>query len=158
LGTDSNYTEIDITEEQRAQIRFTGDGYLASFGNDSTDYWPRGGFLENVFIRHGKMIFHQKNFKPQGNLSFNSYCPHLYNEYHESFVYYIPFSKSAWSYFVSNGYHLSGDVEKIIFCKEVMTNIPLARKGYRFKDEYLDEFYSENTNWYRPKKIAKRRR
>ena len=60
LGTDTSYTDIEITEEQRSQIRFTGDGYLASLSNDSTHYYPRYGYLENVFIRHGKMIFNQK--------------------------------------------------------------------------------------------------
>jgi hypothetical protein len=154
LGTDT-IEYIDLTEQQRQQIRFTGDGYLASVSNDSTDYWPRGGFLENVFIRHGKMIYNQKNFKPPKSLRFVSFAPHLYERNEESFKYFIPFSKSAWFYFIENGYHLNGEIESEVFCKEIMKNIPLARKGYEFKDEYFNELFSKHTNWYRPKEKNK---
>lgn len=154
LGTDT-IEYIDLTEQQRQQIRFTGDGYLASVSNDSTDYWPRGGFLENVFIRHGKMIYNQKNFKPPKSLRFVSFAPHLYERNEESFKYFIPFSKSAWFYFIENSYHLNGEIESEVFCKEIMKNIPLARKGYEFKDEYFNELFSKHTNWYRPKEKNK---
>jgi len=160
LGTDTNGTVIGITKEQRKQIRFTGDGYLVdNYHIDHSQPMDDIYFasLENVIVRHGKLIFSQKNFKPSGSLEFFSGRAGEDGTLYQT-GYYLPFSRSAWADYYERAIIDNLTQEYANLYRKAIHNLSLARKGHRFQDRDLYEYFMNSTNWYRPKKIAKRRK
>lgn len=84
-------------------------------------------------LRSGEIVFHKKNFSPQGELYI-----YIGNEYvYET----IPYS-----------YHLQDYINPPTdeLEEKVLRNLPYARRGYIFKDKKVQKYYENEVEWYIP--------
>lgn len=87
-------------------------------------------------IQKGTLIFHQKDFKPSGELFVSSHCcPEGAKA-----VNYLPLSYYSQYYYSE---------PKTDFEKKAYKNLPFARRGYVFRNPELKKYY-ENLDWYIP--------
>jgi hypothetical protein len=87
-------------------------------------------------LQKGNLIFHEKNFKINGDLFLYSE-----NNYNNSQQFnYLPFSYYQQDYI---------NQPQNDFQKKVLRNLPFARRGYVFQNQELNKFYSK-LDWYIP--------
>ncbi|MBQ6728814.1 MAG: YARHG domain-containing protein [Bacteroidales bacterium] len=87
-------------------------------------------------VQSGKLVFHKKNFHPEGELSIisGSYCSDA-----------IELVKARYIDFNFNQMPAFSDEQE----KRILKNLPFAYRGYVFKDKGLQRFF-ESTEWYMP--------
>lgn len=92
-------------------------------------------------IQKGQLIFEKKNFHPDGELHVSSrkYFPNP--DFATLSTLYVPYSYHDYAYW---DYEPSSEMEI-----KILRNIPYARRGYIFKNEELQAFFT-NQSWYIP--------
>ncbi|MFM7022268.1 MAG: YARHG domain-containing protein [Flavobacteriales bacterium] len=112
-----------------------GEGKTKYFPLDSTLEKERAAIL--FMVKKGNLIFQQKNFRPTGELFIYSFQQYIASQVHE---FSLPFS-----------YYQEDRIEdpKNDFEKKVLRNLPFARRGYVFKSQDLQDYYSK-IEWYMP--------
>jgi hypothetical protein len=89
------------------------------------------------YLQKGKIVFHKKDFKINGDLSL--YARSFHSSFYEHFE-YIPYS-----YYPTDSYpEPKNDLER-----KILMNFPFARRGYIFKNQALADFYKK-MDWYLP--------
>ena len=113
--------------------------------------------LENVPMFHvqsGSIVFHKKNFHPEGELHIASDDFYLYdfdfeNNNSERYNPYLEALKSQY-YYIRTDDALKD--EKASFTteeKRILKNMPFAYRGYVFEDKGLQRYFN-STKWYVP--------
>ena len=97
--------------------------------------WERDGVKFN--LQKGFLVFHQTDFKINGDLFIHSKNNYSFGNSDENF---IPFS-----YY--NDYVISEPTTD--FQRKVLKNLPFARRGYIFKNEDLNAYF-QKYDWYIP--------
>jgi hypothetical protein len=91
----------------------------------------------NFYLQKGKIIFHKKDFKINGDLYL--YARRFDPNFYEHFE-YIPYS-----YYPPDRYpEPKNDLER-----KILINLPFARRGYIFKNQALADFFKK-MDWYLP--------
>lgn len=141
---------IDMGENQMVHITpaffdNTSEWIIAGIGNAkmSSDRWSKNPIAE-FFIKKGTLVFQKKNFKPKGELQFNS--PRVMFMFDiENFNYRkdrnLPYDKHL--------YFRSELTASDNISKKILRNLPFAYRGYIFSTPELHEYY-KNQIWYIP--------
>lgn len=131
----------------------------------TTDRW--GDKVPTYHIQEGKIVFHKKNFHPNGELLI--YKPdYRLITYQNKTVFledssildiikkqYINFYRECDNININNEYkddekHIVGGKAQIADeTKRILKNLPFAYRGYVFKNKDLQQFF-ESTKWYIP--------
>lgn len=130
-----NYESFDITKtfftkENEWKMNGLGKSYEEKYFADN--------LVSKFHIHNGVLVFEKKNFKPKGELFVSSRKPPFSTE--ESFT-ELPLSPNGF-----DGFDISL-IAKTNEEKQILKNLPFARRGYVFKNEALKNFY-ENQKWY----------
>ena len=131
-----------------SEWQIQGTGKSIEIKKDKEKYI--GTNMSEFFIRKGVLVFQKLNFKPQSELnlySFNNYH-HLYTsgqhddgEYPDHFDYkrdYLPFS-------IEDQRNINDPADD--FSRQVLKNLPFARRGNVFKSPQLQTYF-EHQPWY----------
>lgn len=105
-----------------------------------TTYGLAGGAKEKVLrfhIRKGSAIFHQRNFRPMGEIQL--YSENMMSSPQDSS--YLPFSVNSYDF----GFDDTRDEGR----RKIYRNLPFARRGYIFQSADLQAFFSK-MDWYMP--------
>lgn len=120
-----------------------GVGKIENFLGTPNSLEPNDGV--RFHIREGKAVFKKKNFKPQGEIFL--YVRNYYVHIDADGIGYLPFS-SYQPYDIFE-YELEQGLEVSPAQKQVLRNLPFARRGYVFQSENLKNFYN-GMDWYIP--------
>ena len=115
------------------------------------------GMCENCPMFHvqtGSLVFHKKNFHPEGELHISSQGFYVFDyvgeggkvDYADSFVESMKFQ--YMNVYMDKDYPMdptSFTAEQ----RRILKNVPFAYRGYVFKDKSLQSFF-ESTDWYIP--------
>lgn len=105
--------------------------------------WINKGDYTEFHMHHGTVIFRKKNFKPEGELFLYTVNPYWVNsEISEKFDHNI--SNLPFSYYQQDA--IQPPLREID--QKILRNLPYARRGYVFKDEKVQYFYENMTDWY----------
>ena len=93
-------------------------------------------------IQQGKVVFHKKNFHPEGELYIHKKSSYLTSDIKElAHEQYLSISSELITYL--------DDSELTKEDRRIMKNLPFAYRGYVFKNKKLQEFF-ESADWYIP--------
>jgi len=131
---------------------------------DSTDHWDVNGFYKYqrdpshpifnspaaVFVvKEGPVTFYKKNFHPKGELSLFAMA-----DFYALSMQDFDIKRDA---FIPYDLTMSQLIDECANAEsyQVLRNLPYALRGYRFKTDYIQEYY-ERQHWYRedPKYVA----
>ena len=107
-------------------------------------------------VQSGSVVFHKKNFHPEGELRINRDWFMMYDHLDNDMRLYNPESfieglKDQY-YRLSLGWNREEEIEKTNVTDEqqrILKNLPFAYRGYVFSNQRLQRFF-ESTNWYVP--------
>lgn len=119
-----------------------GKGRFSTQKNYAYDFSEESVGRPMFHIQEGKVVFHKKNFHPDGELSISK--PNYYygdDEVDPFTTQYFSLSSFFFDMFI--GTPLSADK------KRILRNMPFAYRGYVFKTPELQRYF-ESTNWYIP--------
>lgn len=140
LGEFQEYSLGKTFFDSASEWVINGLGKMTKNEMSKYDYREYGQVL--CVVQKGNLIFSKQNFKPQGELHLWLTRYYFVNDDDGmNFLNDIPFS-----------YHLQGEIDPTELddnYKKIMSNLPFARRGYIFKNEAIQNFYT-NQSWYIP--------
>lgn len=116
----------------------TTDCYI---GEENSFYENRNSLKFNIY--NGLLVFNKKNFSPRGEINMFSLFIDIDASVTKFNEKYLPFGDEifALSHLVEEGRY--ADIPR-----EVLRNLPFARRGYVFKNKTIQDYYEKNTDWY----------
>jgi hypothetical protein len=103
-----------------------------------------------VYIKSGKLIYHQKDFQPKGELYIGK--P---NNYPFKQVSSFNADQHALPFDYRDVAHLTSSDNEISY--KILRNLPYARRGYDFKTTFIQDYY-QSQPWYQPNPIYEAKR
>ena len=111
----------------------------------ANDYEPE---RSHFYVRNGRLIFEQKNFRPQGEL-------HLYI-LRDEMKKWLPAvaGSSCWDGVLETHYAHPTIVREDMCAepneleKRILRNLPFAQRGYVFKNSEAQRYFDEQVDWY----------
>ena len=105
-------------------------------------------------VQSGSLVFHKKNFHPEGELSIASDAFYVYglgydndDPEHQNAI--LGTLKSQYYHIYADDAFVEGKSTFTADQKRIMKNIPFAYRGYVFEDKGLQRYFN-STKWYVP--------
>jgi len=104
--------------------------------------------MSEFFLRKGVLVFQKSNFKPQGELeiySFNSYYHRAVQINNDEYPDHFDSKRDYLPFCIEDQQNIMDPADD--FSKQVLKNLPFARRGNIFKSSQLQSYF-EGQNWY----------
>ncbi|RYD99718.1 MAG: YARHG domain-containing protein [Sphingobacteriales bacterium] len=101
------------------------------------------GPVASCHIRQGTITFHQKNFRPRGELFVYSWR-FLPGSDH------FDYNNSSLPFSIYQQTTIPEPSAAAPINRKILRNLPFARRGYIFKDKELQDYFTHMTDWYMP--------